>query len=296
MRKTFFTFIFSSIVSSLMAVCPDPVTDLYIWRHGETDSNLLEIMSGGGDTEATLTAKGSSQAVELGKKIAHIPLNLEVIYSSDLQRALQTAEAVLSALPNDQTPAILLSSQLREILHGKYERLPAELRVKKVIPLFEGELDKIQTSQKNIPQGIEEGTLDKFHFWKIHPLSERVCAADPIVINVGKFCEEQGQDPETAYELYRRIYAELARISEESHQFGYKEIGISTHGAVLASLVNVATFKDRNVFIPPHFQQKQLRRENQVVMPQSVKINNCALAHFRYHHATGDLDFCGMVD
>lgn len=296
MRKTFLVFIFSSILSSLMAAAPDAVTDLYVWRHGETDSNVLELMSGGGDTKTTLTAKGSGQAHELGKKIARIPLNLEVVYSSDLQRAVQTAEAVLSALPDEQTPAIILSPQLREILHGKYERLSVELRTKKVTPQFESELDKLQLFQKNIPEGIREGTLDRFHFWKIHPLSERVCGSDPSVINVIKFCEEQCQDPEIAYELYRRIYAELARISKESYQLGYREIGVSTHGAVMASLLNVATFSDQSVFIPPHFQQKELRRQNQVVMPESLKISNCALAHFRYHHASGHLDFCGMVE
>ena len=63
--------------------------DFYIFRHGETDYNKEGRWQGCG-VDLPLNANGVSQAGVLAEKLK--PLGLEVIYSSPLQRALETAQ------------------------------------------------------------------------------------------------------------------------------------------------------------------------------------------------------------
>jgi broad specificity phosphatase PhoE len=60
---------------------------LYILRHGETDANARGIVQGWLDTE--LNEKGLAQAVEAA---AIFDKPIDAIYSSDLKRAVRTAE------------------------------------------------------------------------------------------------------------------------------------------------------------------------------------------------------------
>ena len=66
---------------------------LYIFRHGETDWNKVEKLQG--HTDVPLNARGIAQAQELAEELrAHRP---EVIVSSDLVRALDTARIIGAA-------------------------------------------------------------------------------------------------------------------------------------------------------------------------------------------------------
>ena len=60
--------------------------ELYIIRHGQTFSNIKNIIQG--QTEGELTELGKKQASLLGKKLSKIKFN--EIYCSDLNRAKQT--------------------------------------------------------------------------------------------------------------------------------------------------------------------------------------------------------------
>ena len=62
----------------------------YIVRHGQTNWNILGKTQGHGNSD--LTQKGEEQAFELAKAIKEYPI--DYIYSSDLGRAVQTAETV----------------------------------------------------------------------------------------------------------------------------------------------------------------------------------------------------------
>ncbi len=272
------------------------VTDLYVWRHGETEANVAEVLSGGGDTKATLTATGQQQAKGLADKITRKGFKLQAIYSSDLPRAMQTAAAVLAIFPPEKISSIISAPQLREILHGKYERIPAEARAKKVAVLFKNELDRIESNHKCIQEGIAAGTLDRFHFWKIHPMDGHVVGNDAPIIHVNAYFSNNCQEAETAYELYQRVYAEFVRIAKESQKLGFNEIGVSTHGAVLSSLINAANYGHKNVFVPLFYQPSAIQRQGEVVMPATAKVGNCALTHFRYWHKSQQLEFCGIVE
>ena len=90
----------------------------YIVRHGQTNWNILGKTQGHGNSD--LTPKGENQALELSKAIKEYPINY--IYSSDLGRAVQTAEIIGSTIGVDviQTPS------LREMGFGDWEGLLIE--------------------------------------------------------------------------------------------------------------------------------------------------------------------------
>ena len=87
---------------------------LYIVRHGETVENRDGIMQG--HIHGTLTEEGIKQAKALAKRLAEE--KIDVIYSSDLNRALDTTKAIASYHP--ETP-IIKSEKLRERYLGELQ-------------------------------------------------------------------------------------------------------------------------------------------------------------------------------
>lgn len=89
------------------------MTTLLLARHGETDWNRDERFQGHADT--SLNARGREQAHELAEEVNGV----EVIYSSDLKRAIETAEVVAERLGLEVT----VDSRLRERGFGAWEGL-----------------------------------------------------------------------------------------------------------------------------------------------------------------------------
>lgn len=83
--------------------------DLYIFRHGQTDFNLHNIWQGC-RCNLELNIVGKLQAMDLGEQL--YPLDLGIIYSSPLKRALQTAN--LAAARFKSLPRIEIIPNLRE--------------------------------------------------------------------------------------------------------------------------------------------------------------------------------------
>ncbi len=90
----------------------------YIVRHGQTNWNILGRTQGHGNSD--LTKKGLEQAKELADAIVDYPI--DYIYSSDLGRAVQTAQIIANKLNLDvnKTP------ELREMGFGIWEGLLIE--------------------------------------------------------------------------------------------------------------------------------------------------------------------------
>ncbi len=95
-----------------------PTTTLYLVRHGETDYNRQRIVQGRG-IDAPLNATGRRQAEALARRFAQIPL--DALYSSPLQRAAATAEAIRCYHP--QVPFYLMKD-LEEMGWGTLEGKP----------------------------------------------------------------------------------------------------------------------------------------------------------------------------
>ena len=87
--------------------------DIFLFRHGETDWNLSDRIQG--QTDIPLNAEGRLQAQELGKKL--VPLKLEIILSSPLIRASETAQIANRQL----NIPIIFSDHLKEASLGEVE-------------------------------------------------------------------------------------------------------------------------------------------------------------------------------
>lgn len=88
---------------------------IYLIRHGQTEWNIKGKTQGHGNSK--LTQKGIDQAKALADSISSLPI--DYIYSSDLGRAVETAEIISDKFGLDviETPA------LREMGFGKWEGL-----------------------------------------------------------------------------------------------------------------------------------------------------------------------------
>jgi isoleucyl-tRNA synthetase len=93
-------------------------TEVYFIRHGETDHNLAQIMNGG-DVDTPLNTTGKKQAQEAGKIARLQGMKFDIIYSSPLSRASETAEIIAEEV--GYTGEILKSEGLLEQLSGKYK-------------------------------------------------------------------------------------------------------------------------------------------------------------------------------
>ena len=88
---------------------------IYFVRHGETEYNAIGRYQG--HTQISLNERGFAQATVVGNRLRHT--HFDAIYSSDLLRAVQTAEAIAHhhALPITQ------HAGFREIDVGLWEHL-----------------------------------------------------------------------------------------------------------------------------------------------------------------------------
>jgi probable phosphoglycerate mutase len=93
----------------------------YIFRHGETDWNRERRCQGHTNTE--LNETGLLQALELAQKMQDYPI--DVIVSSDLQRALRTGTLVAEK----QGVPLIVEPRLREMSYGEAEGMLYEKAV-----------------------------------------------------------------------------------------------------------------------------------------------------------------------
>lgn len=88
-------------------------------RHGESTWNAAKLIQGHND-EPELTDRGQIQAHEVGEALRG--LEIDLIYSSDLRRASETARIIRQYVDN---PELRLSELLRERSYGVLEGQPS---------------------------------------------------------------------------------------------------------------------------------------------------------------------------
>ncbi len=102
-----------------------PDWEIVIVRHGATEWSHTGRFSG--HMDIPLSAAGRAQAAELGRRLRHP--QPEIILSSDLRRARQTAEAIATGARIDPRQ-IVISRDLREEFLGSWEgRTRAEVAI-----------------------------------------------------------------------------------------------------------------------------------------------------------------------
>ena len=88
---------------------------IYLVRHGQTNWNILGKTQGHGNSD--LTEKGIDQAKNLADAMVKYPI--DYIYSSDLGRAVQTAEIIADKFDKE----VIATPSLREMGFGEWEGL-----------------------------------------------------------------------------------------------------------------------------------------------------------------------------
>jgi broad specificity phosphatase PhoE len=94
------------------------VTELLLVRHGETDWNVERRWQGHADRP--LNKRGRSQARELAERV--VLERIDAVYSSDLARALETAQIVARRIGMK----VLALRELREVDVGEFSGLTSE--------------------------------------------------------------------------------------------------------------------------------------------------------------------------
>lgn len=88
---------------------------LYLARHGESELNVKKVYFG--STDCNLTEKGIYECKELKERL--INTKFDVVISSNLKRALNSAEIVSNKIQDD----IVIYEDLNEIDFGKWEKM-----------------------------------------------------------------------------------------------------------------------------------------------------------------------------
>lgn len=121
------------------------ITRLCLVRHGETDWNAAHRLQG--HTDIDLNARGIAQAKQMAYALKRINLQFDVLYTSDLQRAAKTAQAIEALF---KTSAIS-NAELRERHLGALQGLTTN-----EAPTREPDLWKSHIS-RNIEENLRSG-------------------------------------------------------------------------------------------------------------------------------------------
>ena len=121
------------------------ITRFCLIRHGETDWNAASRLQG--HTDIDLNARGLTQAKQMAYALNKINLQFDVLYTSDLQRAAKTAQAIEALF---KTSAIS-NAELRERHLGALQGLTTD-----EAPIREPDLWKSHLS-RNIEERLRDG-------------------------------------------------------------------------------------------------------------------------------------------
>jgi len=91
------------------------MTEFWLIRHGQTEWNIEGRFQGSSDVP--LNQNGIAQAEQLAEKLFDNQHKFSAVYSSDLIRAIKTAEIIAERLGLD----VFQNSNLREISQGEWE-------------------------------------------------------------------------------------------------------------------------------------------------------------------------------
>ena len=173
------------------------MTELLLIRHGETAWNNERRLQGHRDI--ALNQTGIQQAQYLAKALSNTIF--DAVYSSDLMRAKQTAQAILDHQSN--TLILRMHSAFRERNYGG----------------FEGELIK----------NIEHIFPKEYAAWRANEIDA------PLPPN------QDGENlGETIHQFQSRIQQGLLDLGEECNTLGYAKVALVAHGGVLECAYRLA--------------------------------------------------------
>lgn len=174
---------------------------LYLMRHGETILNKAKRTQGWCD--GVLTREGTETAINAALGLSNI--EFKAIYSSDLGRAVKTAELVIEENTSSKNLNLIKTEALREFYFGKYE----------------GGLDS--ELYKDILSHLKVSSFEEV--MKMYDSQRQFCNAVATLDETN-----EAEDYETAFNRYTNF---IHKITEETSKKGGGNILLVTHGGIM---------------------------------------------------------------
>jgi len=166
-------------------------------RHGQAENNIKKILAGR-SPGVNLTEVGIQQAEQAGKMLE--PLNISAIYSSPIDRALQTAEIVGKQCDLE----ISIDDRLIELDMGKFTKMPYDEIFAKhgnvFLKFYEGSEEVSENGVETFTK-VQKRVFDMVDFIINKHKNENVVLVthmDPIKAMIGKVLKLR---PEILFEL-----------------------------------------------------------------------------------------------
>ena len=115
------------------------ITTIYVIRHGQTDGNKLRVFQGQIDTP--LNENGREQVLNTCKNLVTLGVNFDVLISSPLSRAYETAKIIRSFFPSKKE--IIIEPDAIERAFGDAEGIP--LSPENYDKIMKGEFNNLET-------------------------------------------------------------------------------------------------------------------------------------------------------
>jgi len=96
-------------------------------RHGESENNILRVLSSNVSEPYLLTDNGEQQIKEVALNIRE---KISTVYTSPLPRTMQSAEIILKDLPHK--PDLIVDDRIAEIKYGRFSGKPNSKELDKV--------------------------------------------------------------------------------------------------------------------------------------------------------------------
>ena len=122
---------------------------LIIVRHGQSTSNVKKLYCG--HTQHPLSKKGEEQVEKLALRLKDE--HIDLIYSSDLKRAMQTAESIAKYHSNIN---IIQDKRLREFDFGKLDNTPEIKGVTWIDSMKFPEMERISSVCNRVKEFLDE--------------------------------------------------------------------------------------------------------------------------------------------
>ncbi|CAG1015791.1 phosphoserine phosphatase [Anaerolineales bacterium] len=173
------------------------MTELWLIRHGQTDWNLLGKWQGQSPDAPGLNDFGITQARSV---LDQLPCTkFSAIYSSDLSRAIQTAELISESL----NLTVTIDPRLREINLGAWEgMLSNDIKVRYPRELWERERNPFDA---HAPQGESPRDVAQRVITAVNEIAHRHPGESVIIVSHGValaviICHAQGMSMDKVYE------------------------------------------------------------------------------------------------
>lgn len=185
-------------------------TTMYLVRHGKTIYNQTGRVQGWKDSP--LTEDGLEVARRCGLGLGDIPF--DVAYSSDLERAAQTAKIILAENDKEAIP-LHLDADLREISFGHFDGGLNEDRILASAEVLFGQADEVLLNEKLKAKEIR----------------------DRDMLNATYTLDESGT-AETFEMMQERAVKRIQTIFEEAYRDEAEHVLVVAHGVTIASIID----------------------------------------------------------